>query len=159
MSGRAIPDFNPRSPCGERPRLGTAADLPIRISIHAPLAGSDRALRRKSSCNTLFQSTLPLRGATHPHHQILVQVLDFNPRSPCGERPKKTETLYIVEGISIHAPLAGSDQRAALCVPPLGRFQSTLPLRGATAASGPPYHRARHFNPRSPCGERRWHCL
>ena len=78
-------DFNPRSPCGERlaaAREATRKNLfqstlpvwgatvvstnvqqPTGISIHAPRVGSDR-LRVK------------------PHEKIL----DFNPRSPCGER-------------------------------------------------------------------------
>ncbi len=34
--------FNPRSPCGERQLAMHQADAEVRISIHAPLAGSDR---------------------------------------------------------------------------------------------------------------------
>ena len=33
--------FNPRSPCGERPRLGDYAPGELAISIHALLAESD----------------------------------------------------------------------------------------------------------------------
>ena len=78
--------------------------------------------------------------------------------------------------ISIHAPLAGCDRtrRRPLC--PDHRFQSTHPLRGATAHTPPirrPYYisihaplagcdarraaaacRLDHFNPRTPCGVR-----
>ena len=56
------------------------------ISIHAPLAGSDQNGSSSSSGNSIFQSTLPLRGATR---RVGV----------AGGR------LFI----SIHAPLAGSD--------------------------------------------------
>ena len=79
-------DFNPRSPYGERPpyygacgfRVEFQSTLPLRgatrkaaaeqcngyhISIHAPLTGSDRAI-----CGQLIHS------------------VDFNPRSPYGER-------------------------------------------------------------------------
>ena len=60
-----------------------------------------------------FQSTLPLRGAT----------------IVC--RPANLQ-----QGISIHAPLTGSDQGyGVLCILPL-LFQSTLPLRGATLSRG-----------------------
>ena len=38
--------------------------------------------------------------------------------------------------------------------PDRDRFQSTLPARGATAARAPCFSRPRHFNPRSPRGER-----
>ncbi len=34
------------------------------------------------------------------------------------------------------------------------KFQSTLPVRGATSAASPVRHPSPHFNPRSPCGER-----
>ena len=55
----------------------------------------------------------------------------FNPRSPCGERPS-----------SLPHPAHS------------GKFQSTLPVWGATAGSGRERLWHHHFNPRSPCGER-----
>ena len=90
-------------------------DMPLsissKISIHAPLTGSDsgpqwrseqlkdfnprspygeRQLKEGSNCiNNLFQSTLPLRGATPT--DIL-----------------QSDTIWI----SIHAPLTGSDQNS-----------------------------------------------
>ena len=55
----------------------------------------------------------------------------FNPRSPCGERRSEGFIALVVRIISIHAPRVGSDSRhIAACSP------------------------RRHFNPRSPCGER-----
>ena len=57
-----------------------------RISIHAPLAGSDISPANTCSASMLFQSTLPLRGATQ------------------ADRARKRGAQ-----ISIHAPLAGSD--------------------------------------------------
>ena len=59
-------NFNPRSPCGERP-------------AHTFL----------TSCFRLFQSTLPMRGATMGNKLYNLVIPDFNPRSPCGERPSK----------------------------------------------------------------------
>ena len=78
---------------------------------------------------------------------------DFNPRSPRGER-RAISVLDNSLGISIHAPLAGSDyedkegflKRVISIHAPLAgsddvdkwndinelRFQSTLPSRGAT---------------------------
>ena len=58
---------------------------------------------------TLFQSTLPVWGATAPAGGSGVRLLDFNPRSPCGER---------------RAPKASWARS--------GLFQSTLPVWGAT---------------------------
>ena len=100
--------FNPRAPCGARPDL-------IRVQ----------------SVVILFQSTRPMRGATEstsiiprsqevsihaPHagrdnnnkvHKQIHQC--FNPRAPCGARPRNSE-------------------KGALD----SEFQSTRPMRGAT---------------------------
>ena len=34
-------NFNPRSPCGERPTVAQSARMRVTISIHAPRVGSD----------------------------------------------------------------------------------------------------------------------
>ena len=57
----------------------------------------------------VFQSTLPMRGATGDPHVFYPLQFYFNPRSPCGERP--------------YAYFSGLQAM---------RFQSTLPMRGAT---------------------------
>ena len=100
---------------------------------------------------------------------------NFNPRSPCGERAAGLGKGQ-AGAISIHAPHAGSDFSGTLIFP-YWRFQSTLPMRGATSFAslavswsmisihaphagsdvleGQPFQLGRNFNPRSPCGERR----
>ena len=145
------------------------------ISIHAPLTGSDPADRIATRRRLGFQSTLPLRGATTAtvpaidgrtisihapltgsdmkRGDLPFDVLnfnprspygerhragagnqrdgDFNPRSPYGERPSADRNIIIFSGISIHAPLTGSD------------ISESIGL-----------YRAYNFNPRSPYGER-----
>ena len=98
--------FNPRSPCGER-RGGATENSQHTVSTHAPLAGSD-SIKWRAESTSRFQPTLPLRGATphQPRYGLLLQV-------------------------STHAPLAGSDYCSPCCA--------------SSAAC---------FNPRSPCGER-----
>ena len=122
--------FNPRSPCGER--RSSEADTISLFSFQSTLpmrgatdsgAPAERIYR--------FQSTLPMRGATgqetvdgltleisiHAPHAGSDQISllsqqdaqDFNPRSPCGERPR-----------------ANTHRKRASV------FQSTLPMRGAT---------------------------
>ena len=56
-------NFNPHSPCGER-RGFRRQRLAVHISIHTPLAGSDWLIVSWSVTVRVFQSTLPLRGAT-----------------------------------------------------------------------------------------------
>ncbi len=102
------PDFNPRSPYGERHQVRNSGRPPDQISIHAPLTGSDCREGLSAAAAPVFQSTLPLRGAT------------------LGNKSGKDSNL-----ISIHAPLTGSDR-----VPSPGHAGD------------------RHFNPRSPYGER-----
>ena len=99
--------FNPRSPYGERPILyhiffanqGFQSTLPLRgatvaavcyngyasISIHAPLTGSDASL----DCGVNSQGIsihAPLTGSDLIRNTPATQALNFNPRSPYGER-------------------------------------------------------------------------
>ena len=126
-------DFNPRAPCGARPRRKWThirpsefqSTRPLRgatvrhrdrpppmrgISIHAPLAGRDPHTPASRSVSCRFQSTRPLRGAT--------------------EKLKAYEDLGF---ISIHAPLAGRDDATWSDAMWAKIFQSTRPLRGATS--------------------------
>ena len=102
-------DFNPRSPCGERPLLTAHQNRPDAISIHAPRAGSDVSAPGTGLSYSTFQSTLPRAGsdsfrslllfccyisihaprAGSDHADVMhwFPIHDFNPRSPCGERP------------------------------------------------------------------------
>ena len=126
------------------------------ITMHkfiTPRVGSDVTLIILTLITTKFQSTLPVWGATPMQIPLPVRPIDFNPRSPCGERqlpalqrgtdghfnPRSPcgERLddwglgneYSV--ISIHAPRVGSN-----------RFLREALLPGW------------NFHPRSPCGER-----
>ena len=85
LSHRQGGNFNPRSPCGER-QVSKYVTMVEKISIHAPRAGSDVIFpveggghpdfNPRSPCGErlclishgrtalLFQSTLPVRGAT-----------------------------------------------------------------------------------------------
>ena len=96
-----------------------------------PMRGATCARRRTAGCPA-FQSTLPMRGATIR----LKWHWDF---------------IYI----SIHTPHAGSDHLSGGTKAPSKKFQSTLPMRGATAVRGQIGAGFAHFNPHSPCGERR----
>ena len=123
------------------------------ISIHAPRGGSDSLPNSARYSFGIFQSTLPVGGATLPNRADRSAGIYFNPRSPWGERR------------------GGRQERGTG-----RRFQSTLPVGGATksvsGASPQTYisiHAprggsdwairdsqglSRHFNPRSPWGER-----
>ena len=106
------------------------------ISIHALLAESDYFF-----------------GA------MQIVIVNFYPRSPCGERRRNSHNINREHHISIHALLAESDLWVLRKVPILGIFLSTLSLRRATPASITPTASRRNFYPRSPCGERQINSL
>ena len=105
------PDFNPRSPYGERPVLSSS-----NISISG-----------------IFQSALPLRGAT-PYGHTIIQHATISIRAPlAGSDLNLCVVIACLSPISIRAPLAGSDFGSDKQHLTNSRFQSALPLRGATA--------------------------
>ena len=109
---------------------GTNSDNDNGISIHVPLAGNDLA-SGGSFCHLQFQSTFPSRGTTCLPFLQHTFCINFNPRSPRGERRQSGFKDEYRVAISIHVPLAGND---------------ALRLKG--------YWYERNFNPRSPRGER-----
>ena len=88
---------------------GLAGAFSSPISIHTPLAGSDQRPLRYPMARRISIHT-PLAGSDTRSQTRNPKPHDFNPHSPCGER---------------------------LAMSPSGlpnlSFQSTLPLRGATA--------------------------
>ena len=63
---------------------------------------------------------------------IVLKLINFYPRSPCGERPNNAAREEEHSGISIHALLAESDRARVLQQKWPGQFLSTLSLRRAT---------------------------
>ena len=147
--------FNPRAPCGARRVLTARMRHSSRFNPRAPCGarlGVDDALLDLGE----FQSTRPVRGAT-PLNELLWRRAGFQSTRPVrGATPLRAPQ---VQGscVSIHAPRAGRDlwereamHRARGFNPraPCGArpwdcgssisprvFQSTRPVRGATAAA------------------------
>ena len=130
--GQARLDFNPRTPCGVRHPAGKVIRFTHFISIHAPLAGCDEAAKAEQAqqaisihaplagCDnkvvsdpslTVISIHAPLAGCDRGQQGAGQPLKNFNPRTPCGVRRGSL--------------LAANGGRAA--------FQSTHPLRGATA--------------------------
>ena len=102
------------------------------VSIHAPHAGRDDSAMDPSTGST-----------------------SFNPRAPCGARPGRLPTSgpHVVfqstrpmRGATIPSPLARPSPRVSIHAPHAGR--------DATSSSTPPVSGS--FNPRAPCGARRY---
>ena len=102
------------------------------ISIHAPREGSDTINQLRTAFQIQFQSTLPVRGATLPYSKVQA----FSIISIHAPREGSDVQTGGVGGhgfdISIHAPREGSDPAAVIQPGGRVRFQSTLPVRGAT---------------------------
>ena len=81
-------DFNPRSPCGERPPSSTMGVMALRFQSTLPVWGATWAQFRRVLQGVIsihaprVGSDLQLLPGGHPG-------IDFNPRSPCGERPRR----------------------------------------------------------------------
>ena len=94
-----------------------------------PLRGATKA-SENASCNAIFQSALPLRGATSSRPVRGTSYI-FQSALPLRGATRESPRCTCCRGISIRAPLAGSDVESGF------RFRSRD-----------------DFNPRSPCGER-----
>ena len=101
----------------------------------------------------VFQSTLPLWGATHFNMDIVL-FSQISIHAPLVGSDVSSCICSSGPSISIHAPLVGSDNGRAAGNRANQRFQSTLPLWGATGVRIFAPGVQPDFNPRSPCGER-----
>ena len=102
------------------------------ISIHAPRVGSDY-IAEHSSVKIGISIHAPRVGSDPCQATASNRNWHFNPRSPCGERRGNYAEYGEEVGISIHAPRVGSDADKTYTLPSGSRFQSTLPVWGATS--------------------------
>ena len=164
-------DFNPLSPCGERRIMfwnGAQTFYFMRGETNNVL---------EWGANLLFQSTLPMRGETSSYSSASVVpaisihsphagrdiggsyhfsfCVYFNPLSPCGERPSSLQTCASSSQFQSTLPMRG-ETKYVFFNTGLEIFQSTLPMRGETGHCRWWISCRSHFNPLSPCGERRF---
>ena len=145
-------DFNPHSPCGERPRRYRHPASVQKFQSTLPMRGATQ-MWACASASRAFQSTLPMRGAT-TDVGVRIGVEGISIHTPhAGSDHHHTDCARRVH-ISIHTPHAGSDSPRSPTNRSRFRFQSTLPMRGATRVMIAQTVNAVDFNPHSPCGER-----
>ena len=168
--------FNPRSPCGERLPPVAGDVLRVRVSTHAPLAGSDDHGLRVSGYVVLVSTHAPLAGSDHDiilwstlfRVSTHAPLAGSDPTHPVGALvPRHVSTHAPLAGsdsrpfaprsrsrVSTHAPLAGSDRRLSAVDHDFLLVSTHAPLAGSDRTSGISPSPLRCFNPRSPCGER-----
>ena len=123
--------FNPRPLCRERrtassnatqalqfqstpPMQGATKEAreeleKMRVSIHAPYAGSDEIDSHSPSKETMFQSTPPMQGATMAAGREGNALSGFQSTPPMQGATTAETPEEPVTTVSIHAPYAGSD--------------------------------------------------
>ena len=146
--------FNPHSPCGERRacRICRGAVFPFQSTLL--VWGATGNLLIRARCRMISIHTPRVGSDTSTTYTARMKRY-FNPHSPCGERLVVDNASFCGGKISIHTPRVGSDQRIpqSYVLEPC-KFQSTLPVWGATRHGAGGAILCIYFNPHSPCGER-----
>ena len=105
------------------------------ISIHTPHAGSDNTAITWMLIDWISIHT-PHAGSDLSCPVSVPPDIDFNPHSPCGERPLLERRTIGADDFNPHSPcgerLTGTYEGADTRL-----FQSTLPMRGATCTGWP----------------------
>ena len=126
------------------------------ISIHAPRVGSDSPPPCPALAGTDFYPRSPRGERRRRSLKMYGQLHHFYPRSPRGERPVAVVDFGGVIRISIHAPRVGSDNGLVFLGLPQGNNFYPRSPRGERPQQY--WHNMCiycHFYPRSPRGERR----
>ena len=132
ISDACIHHFNPRSPHGERQHYHLQGELfQYHFNPRSP-HGERRQITLVAVCFTVFQPTLPARGATLYFLRIDSRLMHISTHAPRTGSDYIWQCGLYVGGISTHAPRTGSDHF----------------VFGAGGQEG------YDFNPRSPHGER-----
>ena len=169
------PYFNPRSPHGERRRCPMIQATVVAISIHAPRTGSDCLSTEILHGDKTISIHAPRTGSDPNYIAkfLTIHISIHAPRTGSDQLYNSTFRGYCIsihaprtgsdnqrraargrKHISIHAPRTGSDRRGKRKWTHSPKFQSTLPARGATPTATLWRALRKHFNPRSPHGER-----
>ena len=126
-----VEHFNPRAPCGARLCISTTQKQSEKFQSTRPVWGATTGKDGFDEHSPSFQSTRPVWGATRDRPLKRHTGGDFNPRAPCGARPRclhfhtwntafqstrpvwgaTSTNLFCMETkeISIHAPRVGRD--------------------------------------------------
>ncbi len=115
--------------------------------------GERREITADEFIQALFRSTLPLRGATF-NLVVSAQIFGISIHAPLAGSDLAFDRQRPAIPISIHAPLAGSDLGWSVLADHQSNFDPRSPCgerHHSPASSG---FDCRDFDPRSPCGER-----
>ena len=124
-----------------------------RISIHAPHAGCDSSRPSLTARFHHFNPRTPCGVRPRARPCTCGPTQNFNPRTPCGVRQAVSPRVKHDMQISIHAPHAGCDRRTGCIGWPQWNFNPRTPC-GVRRFRPRPRLLPNNFNPRTPCGVR-----
>ena len=124
------------------------------MSIHAPLAGCDLTPPPPDGGITISIHA-PLAGCDAGHGRSKHRRGDFNPRTPCGVRHLYTSCMRWPRIFQSTHPLRGATAGSAARDGPDGEISIHAPLAGCDSIYAHKSRSTTHFNPRTPCGVRR----
>ena len=141
------------------PRTGSdpcsGVDIWLReISIHAPRTGSDDFLKCRVVVEVVISIHAPRTGSDVREADVDGQLLDFNPRSPHGERQQSKEESANTMIFQSTLPARGATSVCWRC-PTCKRISIHAPRTGSDNRQHHKTFLSGDFNPRSPHGERR----
>ena len=147
-----------RAPCGARPITDDAGHVTTIFQPTRPVRGATPA--RKPPRNAVqFQPTRPVRGAT-PARLLRDGRRRISTHAPRAGRDRDRRARRLRRGrISTHAPRAGRDIAPNSAAQTGTSFQPTRPVRGATSSRQRYGGQSINFNPRAPCGARRYDAI
>ena len=125
-------DFNPRAPCGARHPNTVWLPVSDVISIHAPRAGRDGGGRPDPIFFTIISIHAPRAGRDSRPARAIEVIRYFNPRAPCGARLPSSPCYTSHQYFNPRAPCGARPSLARMYFDN-SQFQSTRPVRGATA--------------------------
>ena len=121
------------APRGGSDVVGNRVCASAMISIHAPRGGSDQC-RSRIRIIAAISIHAPRGGSDVDGTTDRASDIDFNPRSPWGERPRGRHSSLHKRGFQSTLPVGGATWRGSMTLWSGRRFQSTLPVGGATIA-------------------------
>ena len=127
------------------------------ISIHAPRGGSDYVGSPISPISKYFNPRSPW-GERPIIWVYLLELSDFNPRSPWGERPSSLQLRSTQSGFQSTLPVGGATAMTEDADSNHQRISIHAPRGGSDITILYGSNINRHFNPRSPWGERQFYC-
>ena len=136
------PRFYPRHPRGWRCGVGDSPPLYFVFLSTPPSRVATRLFLRPAPGHRRFYPRHPRGWRPAIGEKYVLQQVRFYPRHPRGWRPAQNGFAMLIQGVSIHATLAGGDPRYQLTTdgPPVVSIHATLAGGDGGVGDSPPLY-------------------